>query len=247
MISEYLGLKSAIGWEALIGGEEIVGVGEGCGWYTEATEVTEKLAALVPAVHICRMQIVLASASPRRRELLERAGVVFEVVASPAEEIHDASMKPEVLCEWNAVLKAEAVALTLPHAVVIGADTLVFIDDIPLGKPADLDEARRMLRCLAGRTHRVCTGVCVIFPDGEKRTFHDTTEVTFLPLDDTAIENYLQVSNPLDKAGAYGIQESGDMIVSRISGSYENVMGLPVEMVVAAFATKSGCETGGNG
>jgi len=189
-----------------------------------------------------RVQIVLASASPRRRELLEMAGVIFEVTVSPAEEIHDASMKPELLCELNATLKAEAVAILRPDAVVIGSDTLVFIDDTPLGKPIDLDEARSMLRRLAGRTHRVCTGVCLIFPDGGRRVFHDTTEVDFLPLDEVAIENYLSVANPLDKAGAYGIQESGEMIVARISGSYENVMGLPVAKVIAALDAESGCE-----
>lgn len=185
------------------------------------------------------MNIVLASASPRRRELLERAGVNFEVVVSPAEEIHDASMNPEDLCELNASIKAEAVALLRPDVVVIGADTLVFIDDQALGKPADLDEARSMLRLLAGRVHRVCTGVCLIFPGGEKHCFHDTTEVTFLALDDATIEAYLLVANPLDKAGAYGIQESGEMIIAGISGSYENVMGLPVEKVLAALSSKS--------
>jgi septum formation protein len=155
-------------------------------------------------------------------------------------------MKPELLCELNASLKAEAVAALRTDAVVIGSDTLVFIDDTPLGKPADLDEARGMLRRLAGRTHRVCTGVCVIFPDGGRRVFHDTTEVDFLPLDEAVIENYLSVANPLDKAGAYGIQESGEMIIARISGSYENVMGLPVDKVIAVLATESGCETRGD-
>jgi septum formation protein len=181
------------------------------------------------------MPIILASASPRRRELLVRAGVVFEIMHSPAEEIHDASIPPERLCEMNAALKAEAIAAIRPDATVIGSDTLVFIDGEPLGKPAHLDEARAMLRRLAGRAHRVCTGVCVIFPGGTRRVFHDTTEVTFLPLDDAAIEDYLTVANPLDKAGAYGIQEYGERIVSGIRGSFENVMGLPVEMVVAAL------------
>jgi septum formation protein len=181
------------------------------------------------------MPIVLASTSPRRRELLERAGVVFEVVASPAEEIHDSTMKPDALCEHNATLKAAAVAALRPDATVIGSDTLVFIDDMPLGKPADMDEARAMLRRLSARTHRVCTGVCVIYPGGEKNVFHDTTEVTFLALDDAAIEEYFSLVNPLDKAGAYGIQESGERIVSEIRGSFENVMGLPVEKVVAAL------------
>lgn len=181
------------------------------------------------------MPIVLASSSPRRRELLERAGVVFEVVASPAEEIHDPTMKPDALCEHNATLKAAAIAALRPDATVIGSDTLVFIDDMPLGKPVDLDDARAMLRRLSARTHRVCTGVCVIYPGGEMNVFHDTTEVTFLTLDDAAIEKYFSLVNPLDKAGAYGIQESGDLIVAGITGSFENVMGLPVEKVVAAL------------
>ncbi len=193
------------------------------------------------------MPIILASASPRRRELLERAGVVFEVMHSPAEEIHDASIAPERLCEMNAALKAEAIAALRPDATVIGSDTLVFIDGEPLGKPADLAEARAMLRRLAGRAHFVCTGVCVIFPDGRREVFHDTTEVDFLPLDEAAIGDYLTVSNPLDKAGAYGIQESGERIISGIRGSYENVMGLPVEMVLEALSLETGCGDGHRG
>jgi septum formation protein len=179
------------------------------------------------------MKVILASASPRRRELLERAGMVFDVAHFPAEEIHDASIPPEVLCETNATLKADAIAAIRPECVVIGADTLVFIDGEPLGKPADMDEAQAMLRRLAGRPHFVCTGVCMVFPDGRREVFHDTTEVTFLPLSESQIDDYLRMANPLDKAGAYGIQEYGERIIAGISGSYENVMGLPVEMVVA--------------
>ncbi len=190
---------------------------------------------------------MLASASPRRRELLERAGLVFEVVVSPAEEIHDAAMDPEVLCEWNAALKAEAVAAQRGDAVVIGSDTLVFLDGQPLGKPLDFAEARGMLRRLAGRTHRVCTGVCVIFPGGGRRTFHDTSEVTFLPLSDTEIDAYHALVNPLDKAGAYGIQEHQERIIARISGSFENVMGLPVDKVMEALQAESGCGEGAHG
>jgi septum formation protein len=188
------------------------------------------------------MNVVLASASPRRRELLERAGISFGVVVSPAEEIHDAAMEPEVLCELNATLKAEAVAITRPDAIVIGADTLVFIDGEPLGKPAGPAEARGMLRRLSGRTHRVCTGVCVIFPGGRARVFHAITEVDFLPLDDGRINAYLALVDPLDKAGAYGIQEHGEMIVSAIRGGFENVMGLPVDMVVDALRGECDCE-----
>lgn len=181
------------------------------------------------------MPVVLASASPRRRELLAGAGITFEVVVSPAEEIHDASMRLDVLCEINATLKASAVADLRPDATVIGSDTLVFIDDIPLGKPADLQEAREMLWRLSGRTHQVCTGVCVIYPGGGKNVFHDIADVTFLPLDEATINSYLSLANPLDKAGAYGIQESGELIISSICGSYDNVMGLPVDKVIAAL------------
>jgi septum formation protein len=180
--------------------------------------------------------IILASASPRRHELLARSGIHFEVMHPAVGEIHDASIAPDRLCEINATIKAEAVAAMRPDAVVIGADTLVFIDGEPLGKPADCHEARTMLRRLAGRVHMVCTGVCVIFPDGGRKVFHDTTAVTFHPLDDAAIEDYLTLANPLDKAGAYGIQEHGDRIVAGIHGSFDNVMGLPVEKVMAALA-----------
>lgn len=181
------------------------------------------------------MTIVLASSSPRRRELLERAGIMFEVVISPAEEIHDAALGPDVLCELNAGLKAEAVAALRPEAVVIGADTLVFIDGQPLGKPTNLAEARDMLRRLSGRVHQVCTGVCVIYPGGERNSFHDLTEVVFHELDEEAITAYFSLVNPLDKAGAYGIQEHGERIVSEIRGDFDTVMGLPVAKVIAAL------------
>ncbi len=181
------------------------------------------------------MPIVLASASPRRHELLQKAGLEFEIVVSPAEEIHDQAIKLEQLCEMNAELKAAAVAQERPDATVIGADTLVFIDQTLLGKPADMTEAREMARRLAGRTHQVCTGVCVIFPGGKKKTFHDLADVTFLPLTDAQIEEYFSLVNPLDKAGAYGIQEHRERIIAHVSGSVDNVMGLPVDLVVAAL------------
>lgn len=175
-----------------------------------------------------RFPVILASASPRRHALLAEAGVDFEVLPSPAEELHDASMDPELLCELNAGLKAEAVALQRPEAAVIGSDTLVFIDREPLGKPTDLGEARAMLGRLSGRRHRVCTGVCVIAPGGVRRVFHQNTDVTFRELSDADIEGYLSLVNPLDKAGAYGIQEHGERIVAGIDGDFDNVMGLPV-------------------
>ena len=156
----------------------------------------------------------------------------FEVVASPAEEIHDATIPLDELCEKNAQLKALAVAGNFPDAAVIGADTLVWIAGEPLGKPKDLDEARAMLRKLSGRSHTVCTGVCVVFPGGKAVRFHELTEVRFLKLDDATIAAYFEKTNPLDKAGAYGIQDSGEMIVEGIEGAFDNVMGLPVKRLV---------------
>ena len=181
------------------------------------------------------MRIVLASGSPRRRELLEEAGLEFEVIPSSAEEVHDASMPLEELCELNAKLKAGAVAASEPDALVIGSDTLVFIDQTPLGKPVDLDEARAMLRQLSGRSHQVCTAVCIMQEGGESRLFHDTTEVRFKPLEEVDIEAYFAQVNPLDKAGAYGIQEHGEMIIEGFEGRFDTVMGLPVEPVMAVM------------
>jgi len=178
------------------------------------------------------MKLILASASPRRRELLAAAGLQFEVVVSPAEEIHDAAIPLDRLCEENAALKAAAVARDHPDAVVIGADTLVYIDAEPLGKPRSPEEARAMLRKLAGRTHVVCTGVCLIRPGGEREAFHVLTEVVFRELNDAAIEEYLALVDTSDKAGGYALQEHGDRIVSGIRGSYSNVVGLPVDEVV---------------
>lgn len=179
------------------------------------------------------MRIVLASGSPRRRELLETAGLSFEVIPSPAEEIHDAALGMAGLCEENARLKATAVSM--PGAVVIAADTLVFIEGVPLGKPKDIAEARAMIRKLSGRTHQVCTGVCVVDAEGKGKMFHAVTDVVFRELDEAGISEYLSSTNPLDKAGAYGIQDRGELIVERISGGYDNVMGLPVDLVLEAL------------
>jgi len=181
------------------------------------------------------IRVILASSSPRRRELLENAGLKFEVITSPAKEVHDASIPLEELCELNAGLKAEAVATQHSDAVVIGSDTLVYIDETPLGKPADLVEARAMLRQLSGRTHQVCTAVCIMQQGGEKRLFNDTTEVCFKTLEDADIEAYIQKVNALDKAGAYGIQEHGELIIEAIEGRFDTVMGLPVELVLEAL------------
>jgi septum formation protein len=181
------------------------------------------------------MSIVLASVSPRRRELLEKSGLEFEIIASPAEEIHDAALDPAHLCETNARLKAAAVARMRPDATVIGADTLVFLDGEPLGKPTDLAAARAMLLRLAGRAHTVCTGVCIIRPGGAVETFHELTRVVFRDFDGAVVDRYFSLVDPLDKAGGYGIQEHGAMLVDHLEGGFDNVMGLPVDMVAAAL------------
>ncbi len=178
------------------------------------------------------MRIILASGSPRRRELLAAAGVKFEVIPSPAEEIHDASMGMAELCEENARLKAAAVAIHHRDALVIGADTLVFLDGEPLGKPKDMAEAESMLRRLSGRTNQVCTGVCIMGPGQKVTSLHCVTDVFFHELDDETLFAYLAKTQPLDKAGAYGIQDCGEMIIERIEGAYDNVMGLPVAQVL---------------
>lgn len=166
---------------------------------------------------------------------MEKAGLTFEVKPSPAEEVHDEAMDPEALCELNARLKAEAVAEECPDAVVIGSDTLVFIDQSALGKPRDMAEARQMLRRLSGRRHRVCSAVCVMHHGGARKLFHENTVVKFKSLSDKEIEAYFERVNPLDKAGAYGIQEHGERIIEGIEGDFDTVMGLPVAKVVAVL------------
>lgn len=189
------------------------------------------------------MQVILASSSPRRRELLASAGVTFDVRVSPADEIHDPAMALEQLCEHNARLKAEAVAIELPEAIVIGADTLVWIDGTALGKPSSPEEARSMLRRLSGREHSVCTGVCLCLPGGGCEVFHSVTTVEFNELDEQAIEDYLSLVHTMDKAGGYAIQEHGERIVRGIRGSYSNVVGLPVDEVVERLLSlgETGC------
>jgi septum formation protein len=176
--------------------------------------------------------LILASASPRRASLLKRLELDFQVVPSDAREIFDVQLSPLELCQLNAHRKARVVAKKHPDALVLGADTLVFLVDEIMGKPADLADARRMLNRLQGRTHQVVTGVSLIHLRARReRTFAASTDVTFHPLTAEQINVYLSKMNPLDKAGAYAIQEHGDTIVSEISGSFSNVVGLPIEML----------------
>jgi septum formation protein len=174
--------------------------------------------------------LILASASPRRAELLRQLMPDFQIIPSAAAEILDEHWSPFEICQLNAHRKARMVARKHPDALVLGADTLVFLDGEIMGKPASLGEAERMLTRLQGRTHQVVTGISLIhLRVHREKIFAVSTDVTFHPLDARQIRAYLARVNPLDKAGAYAIQEHGDLIVAEISGSYSNVVGLPVE------------------
>ncbi len=186
--------------------------------------------------------LVLASASPRRVDLLREAGFDFEIVVPQVEEAHDATLTPEQLTVENARRKALAVSLFKPGARVIGADTLVYVDGEPLGKPADMQEALTMVRRLSGRAHEVCTGVAFARDGRIERELHVITHVIFKTLGDALILDYHSKLNPLDKAGAYGIQEHTEMLLERMEGSFTNVVGLPVDEVAAALRELSAAD-----
>ena len=173
------------------------------------------------------MALILASQSPRRKELLGYITENFTVRVSDAEEVTDPSLSPEETVKALAVLKGEAVATNNPCDVIISADTIVVLDDKILGKPHSRDEAFGMLSSLSGRNHEVYTGVCVISGD-KKLCFAERTEVTFCNLSEEDINRYIETGEPFDKAGAYGIQGKGSVMISSITGDYYNVMGLPV-------------------
>ncbi len=180
------------------------------------------------------MRILLASASPRRRELLEQIGLSFEVVVSHVEEVITET-EPGKVVEQLSAQKAEAVAGSLgepEETLVIGADTVVAAENTILGKPADAAKAAEMLRLLAGRTHAVYTGVTLILrgASGEtaRKTFHERTDVSFYPMEEAEIRQYVATGDCMDKAGAYGIQGFCARYISGINGDYNNVVGLPV-------------------
>jgi septum formation protein len=181
--------------------------------------------------------LVLASRSPRRRELLVAAGAKdVTIAASDVEESSDASQGLAALVLNNARAKATDIAAQFPKSIVLGADTLVWLDGAALGKPSDIDEARHMLDRLSGRVHEVCTGVHLVRLDPHLQVeLHETTHVRFRPLDAAAIDAYLQRVDVLDKAGAYALQEHGDLIIESVEGSRSNVVGLPVERTLAAL------------
>ena len=178
--------------------------------------------------------IILASASPRRAELLKLLEVDFKIIPGNAAEVAHDHLTPLEVCQLNAHRKARVVAKQIPDALVLGADTLVFRDNEILGKPRSLAEAARMIGRLQGRTHQVVTGVCLMhLRRHEERIFAVSTDVLFHPLTKKQIADYLAKIHPLDKAGAYAIQDYGELIISEISGSYSNVVGLPIEQLRA--------------
>ena len=179
--------------------------------------------------------IILASSSPRRRRLMLEAGFNFEIIVSDAEEICDKFMIPWDLTVQNAQIKASPIAQNNQEKIVIGADTVVSLDNEIFGKPSDIEEAVKMLARLSGRTHIVTTGVCIIQKEKNK-TFYVNTEVTFKPLSGKEISQYVKVINPLDKAGAYAAQDHGELIIEKYTGSFTNVVGLPMSEVKEILA-----------
>lgn len=173
--------------------------------------------------------LILASASPRRAQLLQSAGVDFVVMTADTTELGPEHLTPHECVQINAYRKARAVAKQHPDALVLGADTEVSLDGRVFGKPASLDEAAEMLAALEGRTHEVASGVCLVRSRPFwQRLFVVSTLVTFRRLGTAQIQEYISRTRPLDKAGAYAIQEEGHLVVEAIDGSFTNVVGLPV-------------------
>ena len=174
-------------------------------------------------------KIVLASGSPRRQELLRRIGVTdFDIRVPEAEEDYPAGLSPQQIVEYISREKADAAAkLCTEDEIVITADTMVFLDEARLGKPADEADALRMLTSLQGRHHTVCTGITVR-QGGRSLTESESTEVYFRPATEAELRGYIATGEPMDKAGAYGIQGMGALLVEKINGDFFNVMGLPV-------------------
>jgi septum formation protein len=182
--------------------------------------------------------LILASGSPRRTELLRQIGCDFRTVPSDATELHTEQLTVHELAQVNAYRKARAVAKKFPDALVLGGDTLVCLGTKVFGKPRDLEDAYQMLQQLSGKTHQVVTGICLLhLREHRQKLFSETTSVTFRPLDAVSIRRYLMQVNPLDKAGAYAIQEQSDQIVENVLGSYTNVVGLPVEKLRDELST----------
>jgi septum formation protein len=186
------------------------------------------------------MHFILASKSPRRKEILENLGVQFEIITADTDESADVS-SPEELVEVLSLRKARAVCeklkeegRELSHTVVIASDTVVAMEGEILGKPKDESDARRMLSMLSGKSHKVVSGICLMSAD-KTGVGHEVTYVEFDPLDEETITRYIQTTNPYDKAGAYAIQGSASAFIGGIRGCYFNVVGLPVHRLCTLY------------
>ena len=177
-------------------------------------------------------KLILASASPRRAEILRSVGWPFAALPAHIDESREDGEKADAYVERVARVKAEAVAARSPGSLVLGADTVVVIDDQILGKPRDEDDAHRMLRVLNGRWHQVLTGMALVnVADGQSKVAHEVTEVRFAEMSDEEINWYVATAEPMDKAGAYAIQGHGALFIKEIRGEYFNVVGLPVRLL----------------
>ncbi len=183
------------------------------------------------------MRIILASNSPRRKELLEQGNIQFEVISADVEEITTKTKPMDVVMELSQ-LKARAVAKDHPNRVILAADTVVAFEDVILGKPKDEADACNMLSMLSGKTHQVYTGVTLIREDGATETFYECTDVTMYDNSLDMIKEYVATGEPMDKAGAYGIQGRGAILVKEIKGDYNNVVGLPLARVYRILYNK---------
>jgi len=184
------------------------------------------------------MKLILASASPRRAEILRNAGIPFSVLSSAVDETPFPDETPHQHVQRLADAKAELVAArAVGPAIVIAADTVVTLDGRIIGKPHSTDDARRVLERLSGQTHSVITGVTIIrLPDAERRCFVESTQVQFASISSEEITRYLATEEPYDKAGSYAIQGRAGRYIPRIEGCYFNVVGLPLSRVIQALA-----------
>ena len=175
-------------------------------------------------------KIILASASPRRRELLTQIGLKFEIIPSHKEERMQGNSPAQVAMDKAEDIFTQISGAEKPDALVIGADTIVALDNMILGKPKDEADALKMLQFLQGKTHQVYTGVCMMMAD-KTQVFYEKTDVTMYPADEEQLREYIRTGEPMDKAGSYAIQGRGSVFIREIHGDYNNVVGLPVAQI----------------
>lgn len=188
---------------------------------------------------LTRPGLILASASPRRRDLLSQAGYDVRIAVSDVEEVDSCNEGPEALALLNANRKWNVIAPQHPGEIVIAADTVVWLDGRFYGKPVDFVEAAKMLAILSGRTHQVVTGVVLGRAGERSQEFAEVSLVTFHALDENEIEAYLKAIHPLDKAGAYAAQDDNGRIIAKVEGSISNVIGLPMERLETFLASEN--------